>query len=134
MECVTFLDPEQHRRKANTVLLTILRFEGRLMFVDLQTLVRAAKVPVAFDILPLKSFSDFPSLAILLPRYTNSSTLSEALLLMVTGSSFLPLILMGLVLVMLMLRPPWLSCLEGVETTIVCRNKSSKIKFLNVKQ
>ena len=104
MECVTFLDPEQYRT-TNTVLLKILRFEGRLMFVDFQTLLRTAKVPLDIDILSLISLPEFPSLAILLPRYTNSSTSSEALLLVVTDFSFLPLILMRLVLVMLLLRP-----------------------------
>ena len=64
------------------------------MCADIQTLCRAAKAPLAFDILlsTCTSFSEFPSLVTLLPRYTNSSTSSKAVLLMVTGSSFFALI------------------------------------------
>ena len=104
MECDTFQDSESYNWTTNILLLNILSFVGRMMRVDLQTLCSTAKAPLAFDFLLSTSFFEFRSLVILLRRYTNSSTSSKAVLLMVTGSSFLVFIFMVFLLVMLKLR------------------------------
>ena len=131
MGCVTYQDSEPYRRTVNTLLLKVLSFVGRLMCVDLKTLCRVANAPPVFDILLSTSLSEFPSLVILLPRYTNSSTSSKAVLL--TGSSFFALIFMSFVFVMLMLRPICfpsepccqfcLECLGCVEKIELCHRR-----------
>ena len=46
---VNFHDYKPYWRTANTLLLKILSFVSRLMCVDLQTLHKAAKAPLALE-------------------------------------------------------------------------------------
>ena len=51
MEYVTFNDSEPYMKTTNTFLKKILSSVGRLMCVDLQTLCKAAKAPLAMEII-----------------------------------------------------------------------------------
>ena len=68
------------------MLLNILSLALVLTCFDFKMFFSMAKDWLALVILELTSFSESPSVAILLPRYVNSLTSSVSLLFMMTGS------------------------------------------------
>ena len=116
MDCDTFQDSAPYRRTPRTLLLKILSLVSVPILEDLQMFQSIANAPRALDSLCRTSISEFPSVVILLPRYTNSCTSSMFLLWMVSCWSDLALIFISLVSSVLMLSP---TSLPIVATSLV---------------